>query len=443
VEFSLSSKVVVPGGELAGEIALYNTAQNRYKLLVLSLVGYETRRSAQGRGLGTVEAARYSIRLPVEQHGEAEPIPFRMVLPAEVAPSQRTQMFDVTWAFEITAKIAWASNLQASVPVVVLPKGSAAKPRQRLAAPAVGSARMANLWGAVAREHGLEFDRNERAIVGSRGEVSIRIERAHRGSDGIFLTAELRFAPLGLDIDGGVVSGIRRVIGGGVTVGVEEWDKRHYLGGREPPQIAAFARALGDSLTGVALRDVDDEHMLIELRDAGQSRSALARFATRARELARDIQIARKRVPPPASMADAVDAWRRLAERLRAELDTCSMRIVGKLDGSAVEVATHWSPKGDALHTALSLHAQDGIGERQRLVWAQGELREGSLEQLPRAAAARLETMWQHALSLTIASDRLVVWDPAPEPDDRRLLARLDELVQLAAALRGQHGPYR
>lgn len=445
LEFSVSSTLLSPGDTLRGEVALFNVAHNHYKALVLSLVAYETRRSDDGSPRGTVEAVRYSIELRAGANGEGEAIPFAMALPDRLHPTTQSQLFDLGWAFEMEAQLGWGRKLARSVAVRVLPRGSRKTAARRLAPPVVGSARVAGVWLNVAEEHGLVFDSERRAIVGREADSELVVERAHRGSDGIFLSGQLRYACLGLALDGGIKSGLRRIVGGGAAVGDSEWDRRHYIAGREEAQIHGFVRALGTALTSVAIADIDDEHAVAELRDNGQSRAQLSRFVAQVKSLARRIARARRLVPPPAAMADALPSWTRLASRLRGELDTCSMSVRGELDGCPAGVETSWSCHDHVRpdQTSLWIEIPGGVEERHRLAWTEDAYTSGDPDKLPSGAQKKLAAVVSGTPALVIAEDRITMWCPAPLIDASPAEILLSELLLLASALRGAGGPYR
>lgn len=443
VEFQLDSNVVLPGGKLSGQVALFNVAYNRYRVANLSLVAYEDLWTRAGTAAGRVEALRYAIVLDIERAKEGEPIPFTMKLPAALSPTWTTKLWTLGWFFELEAQIAWASNLTARVPVTVLPTGSTRKRKQRYAAPTIGTERVAAVWRRVAAAAGLEYDAESQCLRGRVGDLSVVLDRDHRGAEGIFLTAELRYPSLHIDLDGGRASGLRRVLQGGVKLGHARWDKRHYLTGREEAQVLSFGRNLGPALTSQRVADIDDEHVVVEVLDSGQSFTVLQRFAQAALALGRAIPEARAVIPPPAAMAEAVPAWERLAKGLRARLDRTRMAVQGHHEGSAAAVATEWSPKGHALRTTITFWTPDAVAERHQLAWSGGKIVHGLCDELPGPARDRLERLLVGAEALTIDSDRLVLWDPAPQLVTEPIVQRLTQLAALAAALRGDHGPYR
>ena len=346
--------------------------------------------------------------------------------------------------FEVKVRIAWGNDVVAQVPVTVIPSGSDRVATRRRAAPRIGGERLAQIWTAVGGELGLAFDATEADLRGSVGPVQVRIRREHRGGEGLFLLADLRYPDLGLGIDGGLAGSLRRVLGGGVAIGDDEWDQRHYLTGREPAQIQVFGKALRRALLPLRLTDIEDDRLSVERRDAGQNRAPLLRFGSDVLALARALPPATKTIPAPALMADGLPAWRQLAERLGGgELRTSDMAVFGRLDGAAVSVATTWGPGDEPEHTSIEYRGVGIASEKNAFVWAGGEPVSGSPD-LDEGTKKLLSDVLVDAKSLTVATDRIVLWDQrAPILEFEPLRTRLEQLAALAAALQGRGGPYR
>lgn len=444
LEFSLPTRYVLPGDTLRGELALGNVDFNRYKTAVLALVGYESLYRAPGQLATRDEAIRYAIELDVSAMAEGEAVPFGMKLPDHLPASFDSELWRLDWAFEVKVQIAWGNDLVAQVPVTVIPAGSNRVGSQRRAAPRIGGERLAQIWTGVGGELGLAFDAAAADLRGSVGPVEVRIRREHRGGEGLFLLGDLRYPTLGLGIDGGLSGSLRRVLGGGVLIGDDAWDELHYLTGREPAQIEAFAKALRRVLTPLRLTDVEDDMLVVERRDAGQNRAPLLRFGQDVVSLARALPAATRSIPPPALMAAGLSNWQSLAEWLgNGELRTADMAVLGRLDGAAVSVATSWGASGEPEHTSIEYRGAGIASESDAFVWADGGPVSGSPD-LTKGAKELLKDVLVDAKSLTVATDRIVLWDArAPIVEIEPLKTRLEQLAALAAALQGRGGPYR
>ena len=120
------------------------------------------------------------------------------------------------------------------------------------------------------------------------------------------------------------------------------------------------------------------------------------------------------------------------------------MHVAGHFEGSEVAVTTVWTPNGDGRHTCFELTARDVAPESRCFVWADGSYLRGAASDLPKKARSLLDALFAHVRSLTVETDRIVLWDDrVPIVDHAPLVHRLEQLVALAAALRGSGGPYR
>lgn len=437
LELGLDTAIVHGGETLRGRLALANTAHNPYETATVALVAFET---VFGR---RIEVQRFVIRFAVKGVGEGEPTAFAMKLPDRLEPTREAPLFRRDWALQVTVDYGWRRNLSATVPITVVAEGTARQRRARRAPLEIGSGRVRALWSAVADGAGLTFDPSGLAMRGARDEVQLAIRREHRGGEGIFLVGELRYAALGIEVDGGQAGSLRRILGGGVLLGDPRWDRDHYLTGRDPAQVLSFARPLRAALAPLTLADIDDETMVVTRRDPGQLGATLERFVREVLALAAAIPAARAAIVVPTQMAEAEAAWRALAGRLGGELDRARVAVTGTLDDLEVRVATAWEPSGSPLHTELVVAAPIPIEERYELRWSQGEVAEGDLLRLPERPRALLAGLTADAISLTVTRDSLSLWLPAPVFDAEGLVDPLERLAALGAALRSDQGPYR
>ncbi|HHH11713.1 MAG TPA: hypothetical protein ENK23_06540, partial [Sorangium sp.] len=439
VEFSLQRSQLTPGETLTGELALYNVAHNRYRQARLSLVGMVELRSPQGAHRGVSPAFRYSIDIAINDVPDGAAIPFAMRLPKTLPASHTAQLWSLAWRFEVNLTVAWGNALSATAPVVVLPVASQVQGAAKAAAP-VGGSRVRKLWLRVAGEFGFEYRDGTLVRAGGDGR-QIRIAPDY-GGEYTTLQAVLRFPSLGLGLDGGPRTGLRRVLQSGPCIDGGSWDKRHYITGRDPVQLRAFVEPLRSLLIHAQLEEASDEQLIVSRRGGGQSRQHLHQFVGFAVALYDALGPAQQLVPPPQLMRPALTSWRALARTLAGKLRHSDMTINGMLDGQPVIIRTVWSSANRPLHTELSLGGTTRISERYQLSIA-AERQTGSLAELPKPARAMATRLGEQCLSLTIASDRLVVWETAPAMSTEALLQRLGDMVALARALTGQHGPYR
>lgn len=447
IEVALDDTLIVPGGTLRGQLAPYNVAYNRYGRTELALVGFQ-RVQVRGRAAGG-EALRYTITKDLSQVGEAEAVPFAMKLPDRLPPTFSSELCQLQWSFETKARYDFVRNLTFQVPVEVLPSGSETKRRQRQAPLVIGSERIRTIWSTVAQQHGFTYDEERGTLHATErdadlGETDITIRREHRGAEGIFLSGSLAYPALQLGLDGGSASSLRRVVGGGVTIGDERWDRDHYLTSREHAQLRSLLQPVSAHLLPLRLYDIDDTSLTVHHRDAGQSPKQLQWFAQATRHLARALSRARARVVPPAAMAELRPAWEDLARRLDAPLQTTCMAVEGRIDATEVRIVTEWAQDETPTHTTVEVRFRDPVADRFRLAWDPTDgLRRGDLEQLSPSARARWQTLLEGALAVDVERDHLVVVLPAPSPDPALLYQRAEAGLALYAALMAGQGPYR
>jgi hypothetical protein len=300
----------------------------------------------------------------------------------------------------------------------------------------------------VARDLGLTIERE--SMVGLVGSTRIRIWREHRGRSGLRLCAELTFPSLQLELDGGQVSGARRLLSFTTPPGRSDWEQRHRVDGREREQVLAAWRALFDplltenSLGRVVLTDLSDDRLLLERADAGQNAPPLEGLARAAVMLARLVPRARAAIPPPSAMREALDAWQELARSLGGTLETARMAIECDLDGQPAEIVTHWDTFGEARHTEVTLRPEPSLPIRWQLEWSDAAgVTSGDLEDLNKAACEVFVELEREAAAVSIAADRLIAMLPAPLADPTPARLALLRLSALADALRSRAGAYR
>jgi hypothetical protein len=228
-----------------------------------------------------------------------------------------------------------------------------------------------------------------------------------------------------------------------VSIGNPAWEKRHYLAGRESAQVQALAGAVGEALARVELVDIDDEHAVLLAREAGLTLGPLRDFVHRAIEVARVIDVGRRRIPAPACMRDAVKAWTALARRLDGALELSRMGVVGRFEGDSVEVATAWGVDPEPTGTVLCLTLGDVPRAEQQVTWEGGQFTAGGREGLPESCRDLLEPLLRGALAFQVADRELRLTLPAPATSAEALLEALSLLRAFSLGLRAGLGPYR
>ncbi|HJL16786.1 MAG TPA: hypothetical protein RMH99_14075 [Sandaracinaceae bacterium LLY-WYZ-13_1] len=456
VELSLSSTWTRVGDVVSGAFALSNVEHNRYSEVKVGLVGTEVLYDG-GRVRTTREYMRYQVRLGAEQASEGEMIPFRFRLPddamAELGvtprPGRVQGLCSLHWELELAVGIRWAQDMTIRVPFTVLPRS--ARPGdapERLAPPTVGSDRLRSIWEGVGEQRGLRYD--AQTLWTRVGETTLVIRRDHMGRGGIFVVAELRYPALHLDLEVEPATSVQKMVGAGARIGDPSWDRDHYVLARDEAQVAEVLRTLVPRMHNASLRRMDDERLVVEVRDSGQSRARMERFAGAAMDLAAAIEELRQALPAPPAMAEAVPTWRDLATRLGAVLETARMRIEGRVGTLPAEIRMAFDEQGQPLHAWLAVSPLSPLDDEHAFHWTEGardlasELAaryEGEVHELMRIVATE-------AREIEIEPARVAVCLPTPVGLDGGLDAaqteqRLSRMARLVTLLRGQAGPYR
>ncbi len=446
LELSLADRNVASGSVLNGAVALGNVEQSRYTGLAVSLVGTEW--VTIGRFRHTFGVARYTLDLAVDDAQEGASIPFSMRLP-EVTPTTWAELWRLDWALEVRAKRLLARDLVASVALSVLPTERRDSDRshttRRRAAPSVGSARMHALWSSVAERTGWRLQDDE--LVQRVHAASLRIWREHRGRQGLYLVGEVGYESLGLGLDGGSRRGFRRFMTASPVQGSAVFEKQHYLVGRDPAQVEAFTEALGlwQMDPGAArLADIDDEHFVAELKNAGLSRRPLEALIELLTTLSRALPAARAAIPPPTSMHAQLGDWEALAQELDGTLERARMIVSGRFGVHRARVATEWSADGTAQRTLVELRPRSGLSGVEALGWSEQPLSPGQLPaELPRGVRRVLEELDGDALAVSVSPESLTLARPAPLGEPLSALGGLQMLERLLEEIGRGRGPYR
>ncbi len=473
-EVSVASRWTRVNDVVSGALALSNVAHNRYSEVTVGLRGVETLYEPTGQRRTEREYMRYQIRLGAEQAREGEMIPFRFRLPPQaMADLPRAQRPDGTWALcslawqlEVKVGIRWGTDVVLRMPFSVLP----ASPRpgdapSRLAPPTVGSDRLRTIWEGVGAEHGLRYE--SQTLYGQLGGTQLVIRRDLMGRAGVFVTAELTYEELHLDLEVEPATKLQKMVGGGATVGDPTWDRDHYVRARDEGQVEAVLRAIVPAMKNATLRQMDDRRLTIAIRDTGVNRRRMKAFVTASTELTRAFEAIRANLPPPPRLRDALPVWRDLARRLAGQLETSRMRVEGQLGTLAAEVRLAFDAGGAPLSTWLSVAPSTPIDAEYTLRVVASDDATARLEARFDGDLFELIKVISHgAQELAIEPDRVAVCVPhllGVAADGRRrelreiawrksaspfmsaadAEQRLSRLAQLVTLLRGRAGPYR
>lgn len=442
MEGSLATTNILPGSVLSGAVALSNIAHNRYRALYVSLVSHE--RDPRDPEPTTVEVKRYELELPLESLREGQPIPFHLAVPCGLHPTHRSKLWELCWALEVRADMAWRPDLKFLVPVKVLPEratNSAAGPQIRVP-PSIGSPRIEAIWREVAGSTGLTF--SEEGLRGVfPGETRVEVRRERLGRRGNFLVGELRYPTLGIGLRVRSLRGLERHWGApSLSFGDPAWDRKNQIEGRDVAQVLAFGRQVVGALWAFTGVDLDDDRARVERKGTGHDRRVLEQFVTNVQQLAEAVLRGRETVPAPAEMERALPEWEALAQRMHGTLIRANMSVEGTFHGLSAHVATDWSANGAPRYTRVELQPARPLAKKYTLSLTPGEQQQP--EDCPEEARELLRLIIDGAEAFNLGPERLILMLPAPLIEPVPFVTdRLEWMVQLSLALGHSGGPYR
>lgn len=435
LEASLDSAVIDHAGGVRGAVSVANVSHHRVRKIELALVVEEQARDRAG---AKAEAQRFLVVLHDGAPAEGEAMPFHVKIPEKSAPSFVGSLVEVGWYLEIRAVVTLGSDVTLKIPIEVVRRALDAPvdPARLRRVPPIGRERRALVWAESALRGGLVNDVNEeRMTLDLGGGAALAITLEQRKEGGIFYTAAVTWPCLGLDF--GVTE--RRWVdawsSGGITLDVPGFHDRFTVRGRERAQVVAFLDAAGARvLVRFDEGAIGDEGATLVAAGTAQSVDDLDAFVARAVELARGLVEGAGRIPPPASMAAFVPAWRAFAGSLGGRLCLGDMAIRdATFDQMPIQIATTWTqtsePRVTELRVPIMLRDEAATGEPN----------------LDLASRALVESLKAQTTALVISPDMIVATVPAPLADPASIEPVLIGLSRLAHLLGGgsTRGPYR
>ncbi len=446
-ELSLVSSWTRLGDYVRGAFALWNTHHaRRLRHVSIRLRAVETRVDYEP---DTIPTWTRVINVPGSLIREAEMYPFHLYVPpewpADHAGSPRPYgrgFTALSHQLELRAHVGDTTYVLLTVPYAVLPH-AALRPDAplRLAPPTIGSDRLHELWSTIAAQHGLHFDAF--GLRGRFGEVELRIDRDVQHGAFVLVVA-MRYPSLHLGLS---IVAEKSFFARDVRIGDDAFDEAHTVRARDAYQASTFLGPLLPSFSGARVRYLDDENLALEVRGAGQTRASLERTVQAAVSLARLLDAARQVIVPPRALDSALPAWKDLARRLNATLETARMRIETEHAGIRIEVEVERDE--DAFHSMLlTVTPSHPFDEQQRFEWKK---RDGSSAIDARFSGELRELgrlVCKDASDLRIEPERIVLALPRvlglhAEFTSAAVAQRIERMVQFSNALRGQSGPYR
>jgi arrestin (S-antigen)-like protein len=435
LEASLDSAVIDHAGGVRGAVSVANVSHHRVRRIELALVVDER---PLDRSSGKHEALRYLVNLHEGPPIEGEAMQFHVKIPEKSTPSFVGSVVEVSWHLEIRAVVALGSDVTLQIPIEVVRRAPDApiSSQNLRRVPPIGRARRALVWAESARRNGLVNDVNEeRMTLDLGGGAALAITLEQRKEGGLYYTAAVTWPRLGLDFGVTERRWMDAWTSGEITIDAHGFHDRFTIRGREPAQVLAFLDEAGArALLFFEEAAVGDEGATLVASGTAQSVDDLDAFVTRAISVATMLARGVDRIPPPASMAAFVPAWRAFAGALGGRLSLGDMAIHdATYDQAPLRITTKWTEKDEPHATLLRLP----VTLRDDVAAA-----EANLDPASRALLASLKTQ---TMDLAIRADAIEATLPAPLADPATIEPILIGLTRLAHHLGGgsTRGPYR
>ena len=436
LEVSLEDTTFAPGDLIEGALAFGNLLGRRVRSVDLALVGVERVEHLGQTSVG--ESSRFGIWhvwRDLDAVDEGRELAFKFRTPALVPASFETDRSSLTWGFEVRADLGWGEELLHTTPVAIAHLDGPPPPGARRKT--VGSHRWRNVWEEVGTRRGFALDPHELRLVAELGGARVLVWIDAGGSKDRALAAELRWPSFGL----GMQIGRRRLALGEIDLEDATFGKRFLVRGRDAVQVRALlATPFRRALLHFDSAFVDDEHAEVRVASPAYDTSHLDPFLGHVVQLARQIDDAHERVPPPTPMVAMAPAWEAFALDLGGRLERGSMSIRGgRVEGAEVEIRTEFGPAPDPLRTVIGLVVDPPLAEPF------DPTNQAALASSSPAVRELLRSLLAGAEALRVSERAIELEVGAPIEDPRTLRNALGDMLALAARLRGDKraGPYR
>lgn len=412
-EVELDNSRLARGQVLSGRFALRGIPASRIRQVQVRLVAKERVQDAFGDEVDHADLFElHAATMEVDESDRWQD--FRMTIPDRFPYSFRGRRIRVDAAVLFVVELAWAAGGTIDLPIIVDADAAvAATPAKRIA-PAG--------WTSFAEGTGflVQGDQLERDI----GAVRIRVALAERLLRDPILAAQLRYRSLRLGL-----SLKKDNLGRG---------ELQVLTCRDPEQAAAFVAAIAEPVRRLETATIEDGRTYAAIRAPRSLQSASQRedrqvvrnFLASISRLAKQIEGARRIVPPPAPLRDCVGRWQSLARSLDGRLDLGCMAISGQWEGMGVQIDTGWSPSGQPVSTSLRLRTPWWLGDHRRLSTT------ADIDALPMHCREEARRVLSNGHHLEIADSEMVLVT-SPVTEQLSLIEdQLGRLTSLAHRLR-------
>lgn len=431
IELSVADTCFAPNDEVSGAFATGNVGRDAGDGVEISLVAVEQVQS--GQLVFRSEQMRHNLPNVFRAPRGGREVPFRFRVPKEAVPSFESATCRLSWTLTATFRSSTFHVAQASIPVVIGRHAGGRAGAGRM--PGVGASRWRAAWAAAGEPHGLALDEERLGLAGARGEVRVRVDVREDEDEGA-LSATFSYPPLML----GLRAAPQLLVM--LPTALEQMFPGLRIEHRELEQARAFLGPVRDALAGVKLVSADDRTLVARGQVAGYDRQSVEPFVRHATEIAEAIRAAIEAVPPPASMRDALPAWRAFATATGARLVVGGMALRGaSVDGALFDVTTQLGADGDAVATRVEMRLDPPLPRRTQRDLATP----GSEAELPPGCRELVEALRASARRLDVRREALAVELAGGTLDPAGLRPKMIEMFVLARRLRGDRspGPYR
>lgn len=428
IEVSLTDTTFAPNDEVNGAFAAGNLGRDMGDGVEVSLVGLEQARCS-GR-VFRAEQTRHNVPTVFQVPRSGREAPFRFRVPKDATPSFQSETCKLEWSLSATLRLSSGGAVTTTLPVVIgRHAGGRAGAGKR---PEIGAVRWRAGWSAAGEAYGMSVEPDHLCLAGARGDVKVQIV-VEESDDEAALAATFTYPSvmLGLRVTPQLIVMLPtplEVMFSGYRIEHREHEQAlSLLGGR-----------VHEALDGVKLVSADDTSVVVRAPVAGYDRDSIAPFVRQAATIAAALASAIDQVPAPASMRDALPAWRAFAAATGGRLTPGAMVLQGaNVDDAVFEVRTVLGPDGDPKRTRVAMRIDPPLPLRGPIDATSAELPPGGRElvEVLRAAVAHLE----------IRPKALAIELPGGTMDPAALRPRMIEMLVLARRLRGDRspGPYR
>jgi hypothetical protein len=448
IEASVTSSTLAPGGRIAGAIALYNFDPGVAYPIRIGLLERNTlytRRMSERMRHG--RSWFVGVESPAGPHEHGTPFEFRV--PADVVPSFRCPAFDHSYTLEIEVKTGLLSSSTLSVPITIVNDDALKDESMRLATPAVGATRMAELGQEVAARRGYVIDGGSltRSVRSNDAPLAIDIRHETRAGEGTFLVGSIAYPRLGLALSIEPQTGIAGYFTRDVEIDRPAWDRAHRVSARDAAQAIALLRPLVDQLGQDArFAAVSDESVRVIEPDPALSAQSLDAFAARMERIALAVGERLGAVPPPTGM-DAGAEWSTLAARLGARFVVGDLSLDdGKLGSAEVQIETRWD---DVPRHRIELLPDPPLPDEVSIHLVLPRAEAATAEGLSAEVRALLARLPEDAAQLSLGGGRITIELPfdrsgaTPRARPADVSSVLDLLARLGPLFGVRRGPFR